>query len=584
MRFMRKNKIHALINVMGLTFGMASSVLIFLYVQDELSYDSFHTNGDRIYRISGLYEQGGTQKNASAQTTYLMKRWLDDAFPDIERVVRFGPSSGLIRYEDKAFQEGRLLFADEAFFEMFSFPLLKGDPANVIAEPNSVVISEAVVRKYFGDEDPMGNSLDFDGNVLVKVTGVMREMPHNSHFHADLVFSMKTAEPFYPAWILTNATGTSHYTYVQLATGITPETIEKQVADYMPSKGKEFAEAREYFLQPLRDIHLHSKLTGEMGANGDIVYVSVLSAVAVIILIIASFNYMNLAIARSASRAREVGIRKVAGARRKQLILQFLGEATLTSIIAMSVALFLARLGLPLLNQLSGKALQTTLLADFTLIALLFFLALLVGGVAGSYPAAVLSAFKTVSMLKGKGTRVSTRSINLRKGLLIVQFVMSILLLLSTLVILEQLTFMHNKKLGVNPEQVVIVPFQNSEMAVRFEQFRTDLLNHPGVIEVAATNNNLTARVGHWRGYSFPGKAEKIYIPTMVVTQEFFRTLQAEIVHGRDFDRQFTADVMHSYIINEAAARMLGLDEPVGTAVSGDMFTGSEWSQKEATT
>ncbi len=581
LRKLNRNKSHSLLNIVGLAIGMAGFILIFLFVQEELSYDTFHEKGERIYRIAGEYDQGGDTRNRSAMTTYLMKRWLDTSFPDIKNTVRLGFGSGLIKYGDKAFHEEYLVFADPGFFDMFTFELVRGEPATVIAEPNTMVITESIAEKYFGDQDPLEEVLEMDG-VPVKITGVMKDIPENSHFHGDFVISMKTVEPLYPKWVLTNATGISHYTYVELREGVRPEEIETQLTEYIESKDREFAETRSYFLQPLRDIHLHSNLTSEIEANSDMLYVYVLSAVALVILLMACINYTNLAVARSAAHSTEVGIRKVVGANRKQLVLQFLGESVVVAVFALLLALLLVEMSLPLCRDLTGKSLQLNLADNVSFMVGLFLLALLLGGFAGSYPALILSRLPSVHVLKTKFAGSGDKSINLRKVLVGVQFVAATALLVSTLIICNQLTFMQNKKLGINPELVLTVPFQTNDVAAQFEQLRTELLRHPDVLQVAATNNRLTARVSHWREYEVQGLDEEIMIPTMIVSHDFFETLQAEFKAGRDFSRDFQTDVTAAYILNESAVKFLGLKSPVGTSVTGAAFNGEKWSQKRA--
>ncbi len=581
LRNLHKRKGFASINIAGLAIGMASFIFIALFVQDELSYDDFHAKGDRIYRIAGEYDQGGDSRNRSAMTTYVMKRWLDASFPDIQSTVRLGFGNGLVRYEDKKFQEKQLMFADPAFFDMFSFELIQGDPTTVIDEPNKMVISETIAGKYLGEQDPIGKIMEID-ETAVTVAGVMKPMPHNNHFHSDFVISMQTAEPLYPKWVLTNATGISHYTYVELKPGVKPEDIEKQLADFMLTKDKEFAESRTYFLQPMQDIHLHSDLTSEIEANGDIMYIYVLSVVALIILLMACINYMNLSIAGSASRTKEIGIRKVVGAGRRQLIAQFLGESVILAFLALILSVIVVEVALPFFNALAGKSIQTSIIQNMPFLLGLLLLSIFIGVLAGSYPALLLSGLKSVHTLKSKFVKVGRDAKTLRKGLVVVQFAASAGLLVSTLVIYHQLTFMQNKKLGVNPEMVLVAPFQTDEIADQFVQLRTRLLQNPNVLEVAASNNQLTSRVAHWREYELEGQDEPVMLPTMVVTHDFFRTLQGEFVAGRDFNRDFRTDTNEAYILNEAAVRFLGLDSPVGAALTGRIFNGSNWSEKQA--
>lgn len=580
-RTLAKYKANAAINISGLAIGIACFTLILLFVQDELSYDKFHGKADRIYRIAGEYDQGGDSRNRSAMTTYLLKKWLDASFSDIKSTVRLDPTSGVVKQGDTAFSEEHLLFADQNFFDVFTFPLLHGEPAAVLAAPNSMAISRTAARKYFGSADPLGQVLQVN-DALVKITGVFKDMPANSHFHGDFIISMATAEPYYPNWVLTNSTGISHYTYVELAPGITPDAIESQLAAFLKAKDERYAENRTLFLQPLRDIHLRSNLSSEIEANGDIMYVYLLSAVAVIIIFMACINYMNLAVARSTSRSKEVGLRKVVGASRKQLVLQFLGESVITAFLALLLAAIVVELALPYFNNLAGKAIEFNLLQNSALAAGLLLVVLIAGIVAGSYPAAFLSALKSVTLLKGNIARSGGSSEHLRRGLVLVQFTASVALLVSTLMIFHQLNFMRTKKLGIEPEHVVVVPLSTNDIASRFERFRTVLLSDSRIQKVAATNNALPARVSHWREYDVEGLEERVMIPTTVVTHDFFATLQGELVAGRDFERAFPTDTEEAYIINETAAKFLGLESPVGRAMTGRVFNGSTWGLKQA--
>lgn len=578
-RSLSKHRVYTLINLFGLAIGMTCFIIIFLFVKDELSYDNFHKNSANIYRIATKILHRGNTRVPCAITYYHLKNRLDTSFPDIKNAVRMEYSEALVSYDDKRFQEKRLLFVDKNFFEVFSFELNRGDPATALDQPNTMVITEAVGRKYFGEENPMGKMLNIYER-LVKVTGVMKEMPHNSHFHGDFVISMKTVEPLYPKAWLTNASELSHYTYVQLSDGTEPGKIETQLAEYWMSKDKKLAEWGKHFLQPLRDIHLRSNLLLEIEANGDIRYVYILSAVAFIILFMACINYMNLAVARSVNRVKEVGIRKVVGARRKQLIQQFLGESVVTALLALILSIFLVNICMPVFNEFSGKELQLNFTQNLTFMTGLVLLALVVGGLAGSYPAVFLSAFQPASILKGKPAKAGSKSINLRQGLVVAQFTISIALLVSTLIIFNQLTFMKNKKLGINQELVLTIPLQTSEIVSQFETMRTELLRNPQITDVAGTNNPLTTLVKQTRRYRVQGIEGEVRLPTMFVTHDFFKTIQAEIVEGRDFSRDFTTDVDGACILNESAVKFLGLESPVNTSIDRGTNTGDEGSQK----
>ncbi len=582
LRTLNRNKANSAINVIGLAIGIACSVLILLFVQNEFSYDRFHQKGDRIFRVAAEYDQGGDIRNRSALTTYILKSWLDTSFPEIKNVVRLEPrNTGVVKQRDRLVQETNLLYVDENFFEIFSYQWLAGAAATALAEPNSMVLTQSAAQNYFGEDDPMGKMLEVDG-LAVKITGLIADMPANGHFRGDFIISMKTAEPFYANWILTNATGASHYTYIELADGVSSATIENRLAEYLHAKDERFAASRTYFLQPLHAIHLHSRLSDEIEANGDILYVYLLSAVALIILFMACVNYMNLAIARSVGRSTEVGLRKVVGASRKQLALQFLGESIVVALLSLLCAAILVELCLPYFNELAGKSMQFDLLQNLPLLAGLVGFSLMLGLLAGSYPAVFLSGMRSISMLKGQFANMGGNSLRLRKGLVLVQFVASVALLASTLLVYRQITFMQDKKLGIDADLVLTIPLPTSEIANSFEQFRTALLNNPRIEQVAASNNPLPARVSHWREYVLTGREEKVMIPTMVVTHDFFTTLQADMLAGRDFERSFPTDESAAYILNESAAKFLALESPVGAALTGRIYNGTTWGEKQA--
>ena len=583
LRNLKRKKGFAFINIIGLAIGIASFVFIMLFVKSELSYDNFHKNGDHIYRVAGIYDQGGDKRNHSAETTYMMKDWFDTSFPEVDKTVRLFFTGGLIKFHDKKFDEDKLIYADPDFFKMFSFRIIKGDKENPISGPGSLVISTSSAIKYFGNDDPIGKILDVN-DVHVKVTAVMQDIPENSHFHGDFVISMKTIERMFPKWVLTNPTGISHFTYIQLKKNVKASTVEKQLSEYTLNQFNErFAKERSYFLQPLQDIHLHSNLSNEIEPNGDILYVYLLAAVALIILLMSCINYMNLSIAGSAGRSAEIGIRKVVGAKRRQLIMQFLGESVILSFIALILSIVIVELGLPFFNTLTGKSIQLAVFNNLTFLGGLFLLSIIVGVIAGSYPALLLSKLKSIQSLKGIFLNSGNNSKRLRKILITIQFVASTAFLVSTFVIYNQLTFMQDKKLGINPEQVMLVSLQSREAGTQFNKIHDRLLQNPNIKEVAGSNNNLTDRIGNWREYELDGKDKAVVIPTIVVTYDFFKTLDATIKEGRDFDIKYGTDSTNAYILNEAAVKFLNLKKPVGTKLSGRIFTGNEWNNKDAT-
>ncbi len=576
-RNLKKRSGFALVNILGLSTGITSCLLLMLYVQDELSYDRFHEQGDRIFRIAGSYAQGGDERNRSAITTFLLAPELGTV-SGIEQWVRLQTGGALLEYGDNAYPEENVLFADSTFFEMFSFPLLKGNPEEALDRINSIVLSESMAKKYFGNEEAMGKMLEMEGDVL-EVTGVMADFPGNSHFTADFIISMTTMIPHYPDWVLTNNSGTSHYTYVKTSPGATPEEITRQLVQLV-ERTYTYDGPPEYFLQPLYAIHLESNLTGEMNPNGDLVYTYIFLTIAILLVVIACINYMNLAIAKSAARSREVGLRKIVGANRRQLIFQHLTESVILSLFAVMLGGLLTELLLPYFNELAGKAIDQGIIANRYFISLLAGLGLLIGVLAGSYPAFYLSGFNILKTLYGQTIRLKGGALSFRTLLIIFQFTATAMLLVGTLFIHRQLTFMQNKKLGINTEQVLYLALPTDEIRESHELIKNELLGLPEVTAVAVTNNDPTSRVGHWRNYEL--NAENISVSTIIVGHDYFETLEAEIIEGRAFSEDFKSDEMNAYVINEEAVKFLELDEAVGTRLKGWAFTGSEWSQKDA--
>ena len=577
LRNLAKRAGFTLVNLLGLSTGITSCLLLLLYVQDELSYDNFHTYGEQVFRITGSYDQGGDVRNRSAITTFLLGPQLTST-RGIEQWVRIQAGDAVLEYQENIYPEENVFFADSTFFEIFSFPLLQGDPAEALDRINTIVISQSMAKKYFGDEEAMGKVLVMD-DIPLEVTGVMADFPSNSHFEADFVVSLATMVPHYPDWVFTNRTGTSHYTYIKASEGASEREVTDQLAQLV-KRMHDYDGPPEYFLQPLPSIHLTSDLTAELGPNGDLVYTYIFLTIAILIVVIACINYMNLAIAKSASRSREIGLRKIVGASRYQLVFQHLAESILLSLFAVVLGGLFTELLLPHFNQLAGKAIEQQIIGDPRFILWLLALGIGVGITAGSYPAFYLSGFNVLKTLHGERIRLKGGALSFRTALIIFQFTATASLIVGTLLIHRQLTFMQNKKLGINTEQVLYVTLPTNEIREKYELIQNELLSLPEFVSVTVTNNNPTARIGHWRNYELKG--ENTSLSTIVVGHDYFETLQTEIVEGRTFSKDFKSDEMSAYIVNEAAAKFLELDEAVGTRLKGWAFTGSEWSQKDA--
>ncbi len=579
LRNLLRYKGYSAINVLGLAIGIACCVLIMLYVQDELSYDQHHEKNDRIYRLA----ESAVVAGRSIEAAVTPPPWapvLAEDYPEIEQITRIKPpnSRWLIRYQANRFYEKNFVFADSSVFDIFTIPLVQGNARSSLAEPHTVVLSESMVDKYFGDDNPIGKVITGDDLYKFTITGVMRDLPKNSHFHFDFLASYASLAPnnLYGEPTTMQNQGFSHdlYTYLLLKEGYAPEDLErklpgfleKHLGDQLDGTG---IEARP-FLQPLPDIHLHSNLEGEIEPNSDVRYVYIFSSLAVFILLIACVNFMNLSTARSARRAQEVGIRKVLGAHRNQLIKQFTGESILFSLIALVMALGLVHVLLPQFNLLSGKALEMDYQSTW-LVPVLVAIALVTGIVAGGYPAFILSSFRPVAVLTGALKAGATHSF-LRKILITFQFIISIVMIVGTIVVLDQLEYMQNKNLGFEKEHVVVVRMPDDEVLKGYRAYKNAVLQYPEIVNVSTST-------------SVPGGQPSLNLVTPEGVQEdespvyqviwadfdFVETLDIKIASGRKFSTAFATD-SSACLINETAVRSLGWETPIGKTIR---FTGA---------
>ena len=579
LRNLLRYKGYSAINVLGLAIGIACCILIMLYVQDELSYDQHHEKNDRIYRLA----ESAVVAGRSIEAAVTPPPWapvLAKDYPEIEQITRIKPpnSRWLIRYQQNRFYEKNFVFADSSVFDIFTIPLVQGNARSALAEPHTVVLSESMADKYFGDDNPIGKVITGDDLYKFTITGVMRDLPKNSHFHFDFLASYASLAPnnLYGEPTTMQNQGFSHdlYTYLLLKEGYAPEDLErklpgfleKHLGDQLDGTG---IEARP-FLQPLPDIHLHSNLEGEIEPNSDVRYVYIFSSLAVFILLIACVNFMNLSTARSARRAQEVGIRKVLGAHRNQLIKQFTGESILFSLIALVMALGLVHVLLPQFNLLSGKALEMDYQSTW-LVPVLVAIALVTGIVAGGYPAFILSSFRPVAVLTGALKAGATHSF-LRKILITFQFIISIVMIVGTIVVLDQLEYMQNKNLGFEKEHVVVVRMPDDEVLKGYRAYKNAVLQYPEIVNVSTST-------------SVPGGQPSLNLVTPEGVQEdespvyqviwadfdFVETLDIKIASGRKFSTAFATD-SSACLINETAVRSLGWETPIGKTIR---FTGA---------
>jgi putative ABC transport system permease protein len=587
-RNLRKHSFYSFLNIFGLSLGLASCLLITLYVVEELSYDRFFENADRIYRIDADIKFGGPEMKlavASDPMGFTLKR----DYPQVEAVTRLRErGSYLVRRSENAdnLTESFVVFADSTFFDVFSIPLLAGDPKAALIEPNTLVLSERDAEKYFGKESPIGRTLLLDNEQTYRVTGVMQNIPSNSHISSlNMLLSMATLEESSE-----NSWGSHNFnTYVVLREGVDYRAFEKNfetmlkkyVAPWVQSIMGATMEDLEksgnylrYSLMPLTDIHLHSDRVAELGVNGNIQYVSIFSIVAIFLLLIACVNFMNLATARSANRAREVGVRKALGSERSSLVSQFLTESMLLSYISLGLALVLAFLTIPLFNQLAAKEISIPVSSvPFWLILVL--MGAVVGILAGSYPAFFLSGFKTIKVLKGT-LATEGKGGYLRNTLVVFQFMISVMLIIGTLVIYRQLNYIQSKSLGYNKEQVLIIDNGNA-LGTQKEAFRQEMLALPNV-ESITNSHFLPTPSSRSDSPLFPEgemmQDKAVSMQYWRVDEDYAKTLGLKILKGRFFSRDFPSDST-AIVLNEEAVRMLGYADPIGKRVVtfGDIQT-----------
>lgn len=556
-----RNKIFSFINVLGLTIGLTACFFIFLYVRFELSYDTFHPKGDRIYHVTcDIKTPSETIKSGSTPWPFGPNMQRD--FPEIAAFTRVSFDNVLIKKGDVSFQEERTLYADSSLFRVFGFKLAEGDPATALKEVNSVVLSKTAAKKYFGEEDPMGQAVLLTGDGLpATVTGVMEDMPQNSQLRADVLVSMSTVVK--QARGIDDAWGNfGVITFLLLKPNASAAALQAKFPDFIERhNGNERRQAKMLYtvlLEPLKDIYLHS--TRPAFESGSITNVYIFSVIAIFILFIACINFINLTTARSVERAKEIGIRKVVGATKMELVRQFIGECVLLCLMAFVLTLVLFSALLPAFNLLAGKTVSTGLLANGWYILVLQAAATGIGLLAGIYPALVLSSFRPVTVLKGRFAS-GTKGIFLRKGLVVTQFAISIALIIGTITVYLQMHYMHSKDLGFNKEQVLVIDTHGD--AAR-EAFKTAIAGIPRVRE--ATMSSTVPGGSPLGAYSEiqnkEGDMQVANLDLYYVDYDYLKEYNMKVVAGRAFSRDFGSDTSQAMMINEAAAKLFGYVTP----------------------
>ena len=556
-----KHKFYAIINITGLAIGIASFILIWLYILDELSYDRYHSKADNIFRLVNVYDFEGVGEN-SASSPFPVAWTLKNEYPglvkNVTRVFNRQAPSTLIEFDNKSYNERRFFFADSSFFQVFDYDFISGNPETALDEINSVVITESTAKRYFGDENPMGKTFRFEQKLDLKVTGVINDVPHNSHFRFDLVASISTTKQIYGGHLPQTWVWNPCWTYV-VVDKENASALEKQFPDFIQ---KYFYDAEKenvtLYLQPLVDIHLKSKLDYEIEPNGNETYLYILGSIAFFLLIIAIINYFNLATATSAGRAREIGIKKVFGAFRLQLIYQFLVESILLTFIALLFSLFIIDLLLPTLNVFSGKEMSLSLLATPLYFTGVISIGLLTGFLAGIYPAFYLSAFNPIQVIRNQISGNAKRGFA-RKVLVITQFTISIILIIVTLNIFNQINYLKNADTGFNREDIVLLPINGTSIARNYESFKKELLINSNIVSLTTVDDivGVAHNTHEFRPEGFPDDKWQFY-PALVVDYDFLKTFQIKLLAGRDYQEEMKTDPVNGILINEAMVRHVG--------------------------
>ena len=557
-RNLMKHKTFSFINILGLTIGIAVCMMIFLFIMNEFNVDNFHKDGDRIYRVMRGYKYDEQTKQVSYLSGMYAAALQNDFKGQAENVVRVNQNDNLVTIDNRSFHEKKIIDADSNFFSFFSFPLLKGNARTVLQDPHSVVLTETTAKKYFGSIDnAFGKTVLLDKDIPLKVTGIAKDVPSNSHLEFELVIPLENYKD--RTW-MTTWINNGIYTYIKLLPGITKLQMEKQfpgfIEKYLGSDLRKYGFHWTLSLTPLKDIYFEPPAEfGGVVKHGDRTVVYIFLSIAILILLIACINFMNLSTIRAADRSKEVGLRKVLGALRNNLIWQFIGESALLTTISCIISVGLLLTVMPWYNQLLGY----TLAVSWNALSIWLFLigsVIVVGFLAGSYPAFFLSAFSPVQTLKGK-FRLGKGGASFRQVLVVVQFSISVFLIVGTIIITRQMHYVKNKQLGYNKEQTVIVPVDNGDINRNMNVFKTGLQNQSAVQSVSCMSGQPG---GFFDGHVFDveGHSERWNARTEFADFDFVKTLGLKIIAGRDFSAAFPTDTTNAVLVNKTAAAKLG--------------------------
>jgi putative ABC transport system permease protein len=572
-----RHKGFSLINIAGLAVGMTACFLIFIYVKFELSYDKFNQNYGQVYRLVTDIKSPQEVLHWSSATAPMGPALQQDYPEYVKGNARVFGAGFMVVNGDKKFQENNIIFTDPALFNIFTFPFVKGDPKTALSAPFDIILTESMAKKYFGSNDIIGKSLSLDGKHPVTITGVVKNVPLNSHFNFDMAISASTMEPLH--YINMKEWGNfSNYTYLLLPKGFDAATLQSKLVGFLYRHITDDQRKHGYnytlFIEPLKDVYMDNLRGAPVNGSKSNVYI--FSIIAIFILLIACINFVNLTTARASERAKEVGIRKVVGAFKDQLAIQFLGESVIIALVAFVIAIILSLLTLPVFNQLAGKVVAESIFTN-GYIFILFAISLAIGLLAGIYPSLVLTSFSIITVLKGRFS-TSVRGIFLRKGLVVLQFTISIVLIVGTIVVYNQLNYMRSQALGFNKDQMAVIDF-GGDSVIQAQQvlFKNELLQVQGVASVSASST--TPGWGNGVGYSQvenrSGSMQSMNLNMYDIDYDFIRQYGLQLVAGRAFSTAFPPDSTKSFIINETAAKDLGYVHPVD-AISKKM---TQWGR-----
>ncbi len=568
LRNLVKNKLHTIINVAGLALGIASVFLITIYIQYELCYDRHYDQYENLYRITWENE------NPQTRTPHPLAQALAEDFPEVESAVSLSPlwAAGLTREifsvrnleKNLRFDERNILAVDTTFFDVFRFPVVRGDAKKALKNVNGILLSETIAKKYFGDEDPIGKHLSINSDtVVMEVMAVFKDIPAQNHFHFDLLVSYVREKSFDPDDEYYTWADFGHFNYLRLKPGADPKALESKlmtwVRKYMDVSDEDFrsyaANNLGFRVQPVTDIHLKSHLRWELEPNGNMEYIYIMAAAALLTLIIACINFMNLMTAKSTERAKEIGIRKTLGALRQQLSFQFLGESVIIALISITLAVLMVETSLPFYNALTGHSFNL----NYTeALPILLSLGLVIGIGSGIYPSLFLSSIKPHSILKGK-FQGSAKGSSLRNILIVFQFAISMVLISGAAIIFNQLDYIQNKNLGFNKEEVLLIPLKNESIMPRIQALKSELMRIEGVTSVSASSNMPGGQFNQNAVFSVENPEEDIDFSEAFVDYDFLKTMNIELAEGRFFVAENLSDSTVSFVINETGAQQLNL-------------------------